>query len=144
MAIYGRRLQEIRAAQRAYRNLDNAKNIARLIHDAAVSQERPVPQKRMMLISQHSRQAMKRHLSGCAKNWIWTVFHRQGGGRYARAGPSFFRICPGETPFSWMTKRDWTEGLREWKSDFGRFCLDKGRFLSIEIKRPRSILHIGG
>ncbi len=61
MANNGRRLQEIRAAQRAYRNLDNAKNIARLIHDAAVSQERPVPQKRMMLISQHSRQAMKRH-----------------------------------------------------------------------------------
>ena len=61
MADGGKRLKEIRAAQRAYRNLDNATNIARLIHDAAVSVERPVPKKRMMLMTQHNRQAMKKH-----------------------------------------------------------------------------------
>lgn len=67
MANNGQRLKEIRSAQRAYRDLDNAKNIARLIHDAAVSQERPVPKKRMMLISQHNRQAMKRHFARMRK-----------------------------------------------------------------------------
>lgn len=67
MANNGQRLKEIRSAQRAYRDLDNAKNIARLIHDAAVSQERPVPKKRMMLISQHNRQAMKRHFTRMRK-----------------------------------------------------------------------------
>lgn len=61
MADGGKRLQDIREAQRAYRNLDNAKNIARFIHDAAVSVERPAPKKRLLLLLRHNRRISGQH-----------------------------------------------------------------------------------
>ncbi|MEF9895151.1 MAG: glycosyltransferase [Clostridia bacterium] len=60
MANDGARLKEIRLAQRAYRNLDNARNIAALVRDAAISSVKPMPQKRMMLLSRKNRHAVKR------------------------------------------------------------------------------------
>lgn len=45
----GKRLSEIRAAQRAYRNLDNAKNIAQLLYDMAVPVERYMPRYKQRL-----------------------------------------------------------------------------------------------
>ncbi len=56
----GKRLLEIRAAQRAYRNLDNAKNIAALIHEAAIATERTPPRKRIMVMTRSGRRSMKR------------------------------------------------------------------------------------
>lgn len=46
----GKRLKEIRAAQREYRNLDNARNIAAFLHETAVSTERELPRKRMIFL----------------------------------------------------------------------------------------------
>ena len=53
----GKRLQEIRAAQRAYRNLDNAKDIAELLRAEAVPIDRATPRKRMLLLRAGGRAA---------------------------------------------------------------------------------------
>lgn len=45
----GKRLAEIRAAQRAYRNLDNAKNTAQLLYDMAVPSNISIPRYRQKI-----------------------------------------------------------------------------------------------
>lgn len=55
----GKRLQEIRAAQRAYRNLDNAKDIAELLRAEAMPCDRATPRKRMMLLRRAGGRASK-------------------------------------------------------------------------------------
>ncbi|MDO4548280.1 MAG: glycosyltransferase [Clostridia bacterium] len=59
----GKRLREIRNAEREYRNLDNAINIAQIIHDEAETLQHVPPKKRMMLMTNHSREAFRRYFS---------------------------------------------------------------------------------
>lgn len=54
------RLKEIRAAQRAYRNLDNAKNIARYLYSITEHKQREIPQFKLKFpAAMHAKYAMR-------------------------------------------------------------------------------------
>jgi processive 1,2-diacylglycerol beta-glucosyltransferase len=60
----GKRLKEIRAAQRAYRNLDNANNIAKTLYELAEQKERFIPApKRYYPVPQYARKIVRRSKS---------------------------------------------------------------------------------